>query len=52
MERVVRPGVFVLAALVWGLLFVGEALLCSSDITDSTNEQTEATTTSEDTAVE
>ncbi|MGM0559287.1 MAG: hypothetical protein ACQEVA_23085 [Myxococcota bacterium] len=35
MERVIRPGVFILAAVIWGLLFVGETLLCTGDETEN-----------------
>jgi hypothetical protein len=32
LERVVRPGVFILAALIWGLLVLGETLVCSEPV--------------------
>jgi hypothetical protein len=37
-ERVIRPGVFILAAVIWGLLFVGEALLCSEGDAEETQQ--------------
>lgn len=52
MERVVRPGVFVLAALIWGLLFVGETLLCKSDLADADRDASESVTAPEEPAVE